>query len=399
MTPLTNNALPKRRMALFPGKVHASAPDRSILFLIDQLTEMGGAERMMFELANRLKKLGYTVSIITFRDNPSPEAYTYGAEVIVLPIRSCLSWQAIGVARKIRQIIREKNIAIAQTYFESSDLFGAVVCWLSGVRKICSSRRDMGLLRTRKHMLLYKLCAPLYSRVFAVSKRVAGWHQQRDAIVPQKMEVIYNGVYLATYNHRIDRDQVRKAFGIPLDVPVVTTIANINPWKGLDVFLETAAIVHNQYPEIAFVIAGDKTDLEHYQMLQDRVQELGLSSNVFFLGRVSDVPSLLMSSDIFTLLSRTEGFPNVVIEAMAARVPVVATDVGGTSEVVTDGVTGYLVPCEDHLTAAATVLSLLSFPPRGDRLTNTARALVEQQFSIETMVQRHIEVYDALLSA
>ncbi|MGO4214380.1 glycosyltransferase, partial [Terriglobus sp. YAF25] len=108
---------------------------------------------------------------------------------------------------------------------------------------------------------------------------------------------------------------------------------------------------------------------------------------------------LLMSSDIFTLLSRTEGFPNVVIEAMAARIPVVATDVGGTSEVVTDGVTGYLVPSEDHLAAAAAVLSLLSFPPRGDCLTNTARALVEQQFSIETMVQRHIEVYDALLSA
>jgi len=372
---------------------------RSVLFMIDQLTELGGAERMMFELANRLKKLGYMVTIVTFRENPNPEAYSYFPEVIIFPIRSCLSWQAVQVGRKIRRLIRQRNIVLAQTYFESSDLFGAAVCRLSGVREICSSRRDMGLLRTSKHMFLYKLCTPLYSRVLAVSKRVAQWHQRQDAIMPQRVEVIYNGVPLDRYNHRVDRDRVRNAFRIPPNATMVTTVANINPWKGLDVFLETAAIVHSQHPETAFVIAGDKTDIEHYEVLKARARELGISSNVFFLGRVTDIPSLLMSSDIFALLSRTEGFPNVVVEAMAAKIPVVATDVGGTSEIVTDGVSGYLVPSEDHQTAAATILSLLSVPSRGDRITHAARVLVEERFSMETMVQRHIEVYDALLSA
>jgi glycosyltransferase involved in cell wall biosynthesis len=178
----------------------------------------------------------------------------------------------------------------------------------------------------------------------------------------------------------------------------VTTVANINRWKGLDVFLDAAAIVHRQHPDTVFVIAGDKTDRDCYHQLCSRAEQLGLASHVFFVGRVEDVPSLLLASDVFALLSQTEGFPNVVIEAMAAGIPVVATDVGGTSEALIDGLSGYLVPNGDHEAAAARIHSLLSQPDQARSLIRAARALVETKFSMEAMVQRHVEVYDALLS-
>ncbi len=382
-----------------PHESAVARSSRSILFVIDQLTELGGAERMMFELARQLSRQGYRITMITFRDSPSPEAYTLADELIILPLRSCFSLRAISVAWKMRSIIRERKITLAQTYFESADLFGALICKLSGIRHICSSRRDMGLLRTTKHALLYRLCTPLYSRVLAVSQRVAHWHQQQDSVRPERMQVIYNGVRLEAYDRPINRQQVRRMLGIPENGPLVTTISNINPWKGLDIFLEAAALVHGEYPDTVFAIAGDWTDLEHYNHLCRRMDALGLSACVFFLGRVKEIPSLLLASDVFALLSRTEGFPNVVIEAMAARIPVVATDVGGTSEAVIDGATGYLVPNEDYSQAAARISTLLSDPEQRNRIATSARQRVEKEFSIDQMTKKHTEVYDALLSA
>jgi glycosyltransferase involved in cell wall biosynthesis len=257
----------------------------------------------------------------------------------------------------------------------------------------------MGILRSKKHDLLYKIITPLYGHVFAVSHKVARWHQQRDGISLKRISVVHNGVILDKYSRALDRRAVRLSLGIPEDALLVTTVANINPWKGVDVFIEAAAIVWKQNPNIVFAVAGDWTDGAHLAELRARAESLGITNSVHFLGRVEDVPSLLRSSDVFALLSRSEGFPNVVIEAMAAAIPVVATDVGGTAEALIDGVTGFLVKNEDHLNAASHLLSLLNDSEKRKSFGLAGRLLVEDRFSIRTMVERHVEVYDAILAA
>jgi len=117
------------------------------------------------------------------------------------------------------------------------------------------------------------------------------------------------------------------------------------------------------------------------------------------LGRVEDVPTLLRNTDIFALLSRSEGFPNVVIEAMAASLPTVATHVGGTSEAVVDGVTGFLIANEDHNCAAEHIMQLLHSAELRKQMGTAARTRVEDKFSIQAMVSQHVEVYDALLAS
>lgn len=375
-----------------------SSQSRSVMFIIDQLTELGGAERMMFALARSLPERGYRVTVVTLRDNPSPEAYKLADEIVVLPTRSCLSLQGLKTLCRLREMLRERNVCLVQTYFESADLFGAIASRLAGVTTICSSRRDMGILRTAKHNFLYRLLTPLYSHVFAVSEKVARWHGDQDRITAKKMSIVHNGVALERYELSPHTSELRIAHAFPDDALLVTTVANINPWKGIDVFIKAAAIVHRQNPKAMFAIGGDWTDREHLQQLQDMVHDSNLEDCVRFLGRVENIPGLLHDSHVFALLSRSEGFPNVVIEAMAARLPVVATDVGGTSEAVIDGVTGYLVTNEDYQAAADHITALLNDRTHRAYMGNTAREIVEKRFSIQAMVAQHVEVYDALLT-
>jgi len=371
---------------------------RSVLFLIDQLTELGGAERMMFELASSLMEHGYRVSIVTFRTGVSQEAQSLADEIIVLPIVSCLSVQGLRSVLNLSRLMVKRDVCLVQTYFESADLIGYIASRLAGIRNVCSSRRDMGILRSKKHNLLYRILSPLYRQVLAVSHCVARQHQQLDRINSRRLTVIHNGVSLERYDGSLDRQHILSQYGLHTDQLLITTVANVNPWKGLDIFLRAAALVHTQDPRATFVIAGDWTDVQHLEELRALAEISGISGCIHFLGRVEDVPSLLRVSDVFALLSRSEGFPNCVVEAMAASLPVVATDVGGTSEALLDGVTGYLVANEDYQAAANHLLSLLADGELRQSMGARGRQLVEEQFSKQTMVKRHMEVYDAILA-
>jgi glycosyltransferase involved in cell wall biosynthesis len=370
--------------------------NRSILFLVDQLTELGGGERCLFQLARELRHHGYHVSVITFRGDLNPEAHDLFDNITILPLRSCFSLGALRVTWALRSFIKRERVTIVQTFFESSDTFGALVARLSGVAHIVSSRRDMGFLRSRKHQIVYRVLSPLYSSVIAVSEQVRKWHLTSDHLREEQICVIHNALDVESYIATENSNDVRRTYGLPLNGAIITTIANVNHWKGVDVFLEAAAIVLDDHPDAIFVIAGDWTDLALMASLRTQAHRLGIERSVHFLGRIADVRPLLFASDVFALLSRSEGFPNAVIEAMAAGLPVVATAVGGTPEAVEDSVTGFLVDNEDYRWAAACTSSILSSPSMRSALGVAGRRKVEDCFSLQRMIQKHLEVYDAL---
>ena len=373
-------------------------PCGSILFLVDQLTELGGGERVLFELARELPKKGFRVAVATFRDLPDPASFLLCNNITLLPFRSCFSRQAIRVAVQLRHLIRTQQVDIVQTSFETSDTFGALVARLAGVRHVISSRRDMGILRTAKHRIAYRLLGGSYSAIIAVSDGVRQKHVAIDHLRSERVHTIYNGLNLDRFRLNDHRDATRRMLHLPSEAPLVTTVANVNAWKGLDIFLKAAAVIHAKLPSAHFAIAGDWTDRELVASLQALAVSLGVSHHCHLLGRVADVPSLLLASDLFALLSRSEGFPNAVLEAMAAGLPVVATAVGGTPEAIYHGQTGFLVANEDAAGAAEHLIALLSDEPLRRRMGDAGRERVERQFSTQTMVDKHVELYDALLS-
>ncbi len=370
----------------------------SVLFVVDQLTELGGGERALFQLAHNLELHGIHTIIVTFREYPDPSVFRLHPFIVCVPLGSCFSFRAVAVATELWKIIRDEQVQIVHTFFETSDLFGALIARIAGVQIIVSSRRDMGILRTRRHYVAYRILAPLYSAVIAVSNQVRQWHLQTDRLRHDQIHMIHNGLSLGRFDRFVDARKVRQKLHLPVDVPLITTVANINPWKGLDVFLNAAALIHIDHPTAAFCIAGDWTNLELVLTLKQQADLLGIASCVHFIGHVEDVAELLMSSDIFTLLSRSEGFPNVVLEAMAARLPIVATAVGGTPEAITDGVNGLLVENGDAVAAAEHISNLISDKALATRISQAGRQTVETNFSLDKMLQQHIELYTTLLT-
>jgi glycosyltransferase involved in cell wall biosynthesis len=174
-------------------------------------------------------------------------------------------------------------------------------------------------------------------------------------------------------------------------------IANIRKPKGYEFFVRAARRVADRMPEARFVAVGD-IDKDLGPPLRALVDQLGLQDQFFFVGSRPDVPEVLSSLDLFVLSSLSEGLPLVTLEAMAAGKPVVVTNTGGTSEVVQDSVTGFLVPPGDANALAARMCQLLENPVKAADMGAHARERVESQFTIPQMVQRYEQLYESVLA-
>jgi len=157
--------------------------------------------------------------------------------------------------------------------------------------------------------------------------------------------------------------------------------------------------VCKQLPNATFLVIGDVQDPDYFRSVQELAAALGITRNIKFLGTRYDVVSVLKNCDVFCQSSRSEGLPNAVLEAMACRLPCVATDVGGTSEVVAEGSSGFLVPPENPELAAERLLLLLRDPKRAQKMGETGFKIIEGRFTAQAMVDRLIAYYDGILEA
>jgi glycosyltransferase involved in cell wall biosynthesis len=199
-------------------------------------------------------------------------------------------------------------------------------------------------------------------------------------------------LYAAT---RQTRERVRRSIGAAADDVVVGSIANFKPQKGPLDFVEAARLARARDPRLRFVVAGDgemRPDVER------AITRANLEGAVKLLGWREDVPELLSAMDLFLLTSLFEGLPRTVLQAMAASVPVVATDTGGVAEVIADGETGRLVPPGDPAAAAAAVVSLAADEETRSRFARAARSRLGAEFDIRLMVRDLESLYEDVLS-
>lgn len=377
-----------------PAQAGNSVPDRRphVLLVLDQFpASSGGAERIALRQAALLPKFGYRVSLLTFFAHPSssclvaPPCPTY-----LLPLKSThdrAAWQAAAV---LRTFLARENVRIVQTFFESSDLWAGMITKSASDAKLVWSRRDMGILRDGKHRLAYRMLAGMPDAVLAVSEQVRRHAIEVDGVAPERVETIYNGLDLAQWSGQAGP---RREGG-----PVITTVGNLRRIKGHDVLIDAAAIVCRQTPGARFTIGGEVLEPEYFVALQQQVARLGLGTNVGFVGGVRDLSRHLAGADLFVLPSRSEGFSNAILEAMAASLPVVATDVGGNAEAVRSGITGLIVPPENAEALARAMLEILSDPQRRAAMGAAGKTAVAQKFTTDAMMRGIVGVYDRLLA-
>lgn len=371
-----------------------------ILFVIDELCEMGGAERALLKTIRLLPQDRFRCSLMTFRINPEAEEIKRAScPLYVLPLKKTYDWNAIKVASQIRAFVRREKVSIVHTFFETSDLWAGPIAKLSGCPVLISSRRDMGILRSRKHRIGYKLFRGFYDSVLAVSPQVRDFCIQQDGLDPAKVQTLFSGLEIERVEKGADRAILRRQMDIHETAPVITTVGNIRRVKGIDLLVEAAKLVCREYPRALFLVAGRKSEEQYCRELDEKILSSGLSENFRFLGSREDVFSILHVSDIFCLPSRSEGFSNALIEAMGCRLPCVATDVGGNREVLEHGQTGFLVANEDDRDLATRLICLLDDPSMAIEMGRRGEAVIHSRFTAEAMIRNLMEIYRKLLAA
>src|SRR2546427_757027 len=193
----------------------------------------------------------------------------------------------------------------------------------------------------------------------------------------------------------------RLEFGIVDEVPLVVIASRLQPWKGVHVFLDSAALVVRQYPEARFMIVGGTLfglGKDYAAELRRKVDRLGLVHSVVFTGHRADVRRFFAAADIVVHSSiEPDPFPTVLLEAMMCGKPVIASNAGGPREIVDSGVTGLLVPPGDAEHLAQAILTLLGDPERRLRMGQGGAARVREAFSAERMA-RHLEaLYECMV--
>ena len=365
-----------------------------VLLMLDQFPKaLGGGERVALRMASLLPAQGFRVSILTFSIHPESELWSLviPCRIYLLPIARTYDVSALRAASVLGRFLNQQKICLVQTFFESSDLWGGAVTRLLSSARLIWSRRDMGILRGYKHQIAYRLMSSLPHRVFAVSEQVRRHAIEVDHVHPAKVQVVYNGLDITPFaSLSAPREVAQKGFRI-------ATLGNIRSVKGHDLLISAAASVLQCFPHTSFWLAGEVLDPDYFSALKQQIAATGVADHIHFVHGVSEPAHFLKAADLFVLPSRSEGFSNAILEAMAAALPVVATDVGGNSEAVDHGKTGLIIPAGDSSALASAIISLLREPATLKLMGIAGSMRVSEHFTIQTMMQTVTQAYRDLL--
>jgi glycosyltransferase involved in cell wall biosynthesis len=365
---------------------------RAIVAQFTDTTGFGGAERMLLALLTGLDRQRWRPVLLHY-DNPSAqrlaaEAQRIGVEARVVPTRTERA-SAPDLIQLVR-MLRAERAAVLHAHLSWPLRCTRALCAarLARVSAVIATQHLFADLPGRRAALKHRLVATGVDRYIAVSHEM---QRAMQRVVPRhKLAVIPNGIPLHDFARRRDPALRRALLGADAQ-SLVLTVARLDWQKGLDLLLRAAALV----PTARFAIAGDGTDRARLEQL---AVELGVAERVTFLGERADVADLLASADVFVLPSVLEGLPLAVLEAMAAGVPVVGTDVPGTREAIRHDDSGLLIPPGDAPSLARAIQSLIDAPDRAGRLVAAARRRLARDFSIETTVGRVTGLYEETLA-
>lgn len=217
---------------------------------------------------------------------------------------------------------------------------------------------------------------------------------QYGLLPAERISVIPNGIEAAEFSLAIDREALRRELGVPVEARLVGTVAALSPQKGVEYLVRAAAAVRRERPEVHFLIVGEGVLRGSLQRL---AKALGTAEGVHFPGARGDVPQVLAALDLFVLPSLWEGLPYVLLEAGAAGLPVLATDIPGNHDVIKAEETGYLAKPADALDLAVKLFEALDDPALADRAA-ALQQLVRTEYTLERMVGGHAALYEKLVA-
>ncbi len=373
----------------------AAAPQ--VLLVVNSL-RYGGTERMIERMTTHLHdsgKVRYTLCTLEDEGPIGAQLRARGVEVIALGLGGGMVRQVVGGAHGLRRLLRRRHFDLIHSFLYRSHCASRLA--RVGLRPrvpLISSERCLGDNRARATLWVNRLTGRMSDRILAVSEAVAERAIERDGIPRERVAVVPNGIEPQPSRPR-QRSRLRKALRLGDDAMLFLFLGRLHPEKGPDLLIEALDLLRREEPEgwrVVFVgDGGQRSELE------SRVNRLGLRDRVFLAGGRRRVGPWLEACDALILPSREEGMPVAALEAMMCGRAVIATQVGGSPEVVLDGETGITVPAEDAAALARALVRLLRDPGLTRRLGAQGRDRGRKEFSIDRMTDGTLRQYEQMM--
>ncbi|OWW18565.1 glycosyltransferase family 4 protein [Noviherbaspirillum denitrificans] len=360
--------------------------------------DVGGAEIALYRLVAGTRESEYTHAVVALTTGGPMAARLREAGIDV----TTLDFKAAPFAGflKLVSIMRMERPDIVQTWMYHADMLGGLAARLAGIRNVIWGIRTsaLGSGDSRATVFVQKLCAWLSRRIPHTIVCVAEAARQNHVAHgydARRMAVIPNGFDLAQFTaQKSEGASVRMQYGIGEQDVLIGMVGRFNANKDQHNFVRAAGLLARHQANVRFLMVGRDIDAANAELMC-WIAQTGHAERFVLLGERSDVPACLQALDVFCLSSRTEGFPNVVGEAMAMGVPCVVTDVGDAAMLV--GRTGIVVPKENPGALAEGMAALLAMKPDvRQRLGQQAKARIREEFSAERARQRFEALYQTL---
>jgi glycosyltransferase involved in cell wall biosynthesis len=380
-----------------------SDADRIRILLAITRLELGGAQRVVLYTAEKLDRESFDVALAWGPGDYLDDEAAAISELERIPVptltRPVAPVSDLRALVSLRAAVRSFQPHVVHTHSSKAGILGRLAARLEGVPAV-HTVHGFGFtpLQAAPTRCIYRAAEKSMARITDHFVTVSETDRRRGIEMglfsPEKATVIRAAIDLGRFRAAADGDTVREQLGVPPDSPMVTQIGNFKPQKAPLDFVRVAATVHEKLPEAWFVMVGDGPLREPAERL---ARELGVVDRMVFSGWWDDVPGLLAATTVSVLTSRHEGLPCSVVESLAAGVPVVATAVDGTVEVVRSGDNGLLAPAGDIEALAESVGRLLADPGRRARMAVAARKGLEA-FDRDLMVRQQEDLYRCMCS-
>ncbi|MDI6783806.1 MAG: glycosyltransferase family 4 protein [bacterium] len=367
-----------------------------ILHLISS-SNIGGSPKHTLLLCRELEKLGCHSVIV------SPPNGSFATEIK----QSGIKWEPVelnsvfrlSLYQHLQKIVIDQQINLIHTHELKADFIGMILAWKTKQPLITTihnmiNKGPLPKWKKAVYIGLTRFIAARQDKIIAVSEAVRKNTIEQLKLPAEKVVTIRNGTKIIDFNESLDTTAVRQELGLNPNQPVIALISRLIPQqKGHRYFLLAAKQVIQQKPETQFLIVGDGI---YRQTLEQMTCKLGLEKNIHFLGWRNDTFDILCSIDICAVPSLWDPLPRIILEAMVAGKPVVASNVDGIPEAVIDGETGILVPPANETKLAEAFLDLLNNPDKAKQMGIAGRNRVIAEFSSDRHAKEVLSVYHEL---
>jgi len=357
----------------------------------------GGSERQAVQLAQLLHqdaRFEVFIATLSKRGVLLEEVEKLDlAEIPEYKLTSFYSFKFFSELRRCAKFLRENKIDIVHTHDFYTNVFGILAARYAGIPVKIASKRETKGLRTEMQIRIEKFIFRIANAVTVNSEAVKRYLSTKN-VSEEKIEVIYNGLNLERLKpKKTDRGKICAELGLPSDenINFVTIVANLRHGvKNQPMLLRVAKRLKDEFPKTHFVFAGEG---ERKNFLKSMAEHMEVSETTHFIDRCRIVPELLTISFACVLTSFAEGFSNSILEYMSAAKPVIATDVGGASEAIVDGMTGFMVESNDDEAMANNLITLLKNPERAKAMGENGREIVAEKFTCESQLKSVSDLY------